>query len=347
MARIVEAAAAPAPAPMSVTPATVEVISAPAPSARIQSSGQEPKVTEWVTDSTDGFATEEGVPAEGGADPEVAAVTETPVVEGDPAAVVDPPVDAAKAARTARRETLSVLKLETQKRELETRLAVENAERKRLEADAAVPLAKRLKGMSQEEKDLALELLITGGDASDSPSPAVAAAKLPPELEALQRQVDAMRAKLEEQETVTQSARIQQAVVAVSEMTADLDVPLLHAYGKSAVPLEGANGRTGYQLVLGTAHQLWEQSGKRGSASDYVADAAARVEAYLDAGYAPAIEAGVKKRGAAATNTVPTPKTSQPAALGKRTAARPAEVSNDLPMNRAERDAQIKKEMGW
>lgn len=282
---------------------------------------------------------EEPKPAEEPADPAVAradAPDDAAKPEGD---AEKPPEPAAQAPKRLspeqRRAALAALDRERNQRSLEVEARQQRERADKLEADSRRPLAERLKALTAEERERVLDMLLVGGEAAPEPAPAAPH----PEIAALKAELAELKADRQTRVQAEQDQQIQRAVTDIAATIKDEPVPLVHA-------LPG-----GYELVLQTAHKAWIDAGKSRPMKEFVAGAADVVEEYYR-GQHPRLAALADAKAAAGGEPEPkpaaTPAPRAPAtSIGKRTAARPDAKPAELPMDRYQRDAQIKKDMGW
>lgn len=286
-----------------------------------------------------------------------AAKTETEGNQGDGGAepgTVSPPavVEAAKPKGTqARRSAFAALEAERSRVTLEQQ-ARQNADKATAaEAELArikkLPLREQLKWLGVDKETLSEAVLVDGDDVAELPDKP--AAKPSPEIEELRAEVRALKADKAARGATEAQAAVSQGHAVVAEALKDVaTVPMVK--GVRDVVVDGQYVHSGVDLTLKTAHQAWLQAGKAGHPRDYVAGAAEVVEAYLRekrpdmAAYmVPAAGAGKGQQ----QDPPPARGNGAPASIGKRTGARPDAQPVELPLDRHERDRQVKKEMGW
>lgn len=256
-------------------------------------------------------------------------------------------------AAERRSETLARLENERKTRELEETV-------KQLQAKLAgvEPVAKQIKegtlvqrvkalGLSKADQAELLEKLLTKDPEllSDAPDKPAAAVEEPAYVKALRDTVEDLKKRLDGRDGSEQQAQVARATATISDMLKDDDLPLT----QSGVTVTMSDGKTtdGHGLVLQVAHQMWLDSGKNGSPHDYVKRAGTRVEAHLTKQF-PALAARLGGQQAARTEeTAPAPARTGNPSLGRRGGKGAAGAPAQLPKDRAERDLQIKREMGW
>lgn len=238
------------------------------------------------------------------------------------------PVVAKETPTEKRQRALDSLSAEKRARGLEQTLKETQG---KLDAAGKATLAEILaaKGIS---KDDLLEKLLTGSDGLE----------LPPKLEGdaavlaeLKTRLDAAEKKLKDRDEAESSRQIQDAIRTVASDLEGAGVPVIEALGA-------------HDQVLNEAFALWKAAGSEGSSREHIPQAAENVERRLRkanprlAALADAAEKGKTPTAAAAAALAP----ARPG-ITRRTAARPNGKPAPLPMDPQERDAAIKKELGW
>lgn len=262
------------------------------------------------------------------------------------------PAAAAPAAKPDRRaEIRAAIEKQKEKLGLETAVTAERKKREALEAEVErlkkAPLRELLKFRGLDPQAVQDQALIGGDLWADDEKPAAAApvGNLPPEVAAKLARLDAIEARLADQDKTTQQQAIANAITGVRDTLKAADVPAL-----KLTP-------GGYQRVLQTAHEAWSASGKKGSAWDYVADAAAIVEDEIRAenpDLAETVDLARKARGTkpAAEEETTEEKPADPpkptrVAVGKKVGTTPSVKPKALPRDRDARDREVKRMMGW
>lgn len=269
-----------------------------------------------------------------------------------PAAAAPPAKPKGSAARSAAFQALDAerarVTLEQQARTNADRATAAETELARIKK---LPLKEQLKYLGVDRETLAETVLVGGDDVADLPEKATGA-KTSPEIEELRAEVQALKAD----KAARGATEVQQAISAGHQVVAEAlkevaTVPMVK--GVRDVLVDGQYVHSGIDLTLKTAHQAWLQAGRAGHPRDYVAGAAEVVEAYLRekrpdiAAYMVTAPAGAGGAKTGQQDPPATRGTGGPASIGKRTGARPDAQERELPMDRHQRDQQIKREMGW
>lgn len=225
-----------------------------------------------------------------------------------------------------RQRALDSLAAEKRSRTLEAEL---KTERTRREASEKLTLGEILKARGVNKDDL-LEKLLAGSDDLGLPAKLEGADATFAELKA---RLDAAEAKLTEREKREQERNIQDAVATVAADLKDVGVPLIESLDA-------------YQDVLQEAYDLWTAEGKRGSSRVHIPQAAENIEKRLRAKH-PRLAALADAAEKASTPAAAAAALAPRAAVSRRVGARAVSTPAKLPDDVADRDAAIKKEMGW
>lgn len=261
--------------------------------------------------------------------------------EGGEGAPAKPPTAGEKRAAL-----FDKLEAQRQKLQLETALKAKDTEHAQL-LERFTALEGSLKGanlgklleLAGVSEDDALEALMRKDPAALARAPKGDKPQEDPRLAELVATVKALKEKLDGYERQGTESKVAQALAQVEEMSKDIDIPVTRAV------------ENGFELVLRTAHELWQASGQAGKVGDYVPDAAARAEAYFRE-KRPALAALADQ----ARGGRPKPKDEggggAAAGIGRRAAARPDAKEKsvwsgkNLLADRSEVDEQIKREAG-
>lgn len=266
-----------------------------------------------------------------------------------------PETDTAETAAAAttsqsRKEMLSNLAAEKQRRQLENTLREERQKRAQIEqtlTKGSIREFAKARGMTKEQAMDELLMSLDGLD--DAPTETPATPTVDPEVKVIKAKLEAMEAK-------EQAAQDQQLTSLVEAHTVNLDVPFLKA--AKEVTLQDANGnpikvptRT---AILTHAENLWKEAGSpqdQAARLSFLSKAAEEIDAALEEEHRPVLEAFQKRKAKAAPATTEAPKLVKKAnvpAVGRKSGGGAAKPSDsELSMDFDERRAQIAARFGF
>lgn len=353
---------APAPAPKSArargNDGKFQAGATPVPAGKVtkpsetQTTGER-LVMSWDDRETAGFTdggeldaaaapTEEGTetPAPEGGEP-VAEPEETTPAE-TPSGKTEAPKPAEDPAADRRARALAALEVQKLKVDLEQQVTTWRTKAEGLESKLKNGTVAERLALANFDKQTLEDMFLTGSDELAQVPDRAAAPD--PEIVALKDEVKALREWKAQNDAEKASQAIERGLTIVREAVAPIEAPMVKTVRD--IVIDGNHIKSGYDLVLQTAHHAWLEAGKAGHPRDHIPKATEVVEAYLREKRPDLMPAATAPKDPPAEEPA-APAAKRPVAVGKKTGARPDPNPEPLPVDREDRDQVIMKRYGW